>query len=417
MRKQDGIETTPASSGRERERGGALVIAVCVVTIMISLAFGLVAMGTRNCQEALAGGKGLKATYIAEAGIPHARADLIAGGTGNLGTPDVPLDFGDGGYFVRTELGEDGTLRILSTGIASDQRRTLEAVLVPTMENLFGHALFGDVDLGSKGTVFIDSYSSAEGSYASQATNLDPVTGEYYANENGSVGSNGDVILRGGSTVFGDVTPGPDHSLMIRGGEVHVTGSTTPLDAPVYLPPVNYQPPVESSGSLQMTSDRTLILTDGTYRYSELSLSAQSTLLICGEVELYVDGDISVTGGARIVVDQDAKVKVYHGSGTATLAGGGLVNDSEIPGNFQLFSAGEKVEVAGDASFYGAVYAPGASVHLTGGADFFGSMVGHEIAVLGTVRYHYDEELGEISEESSLRFRLVSLRRVSHVGQ
>ncbi len=46
---------------------------------------------------------------------------------------------------------------------------------------------------------------------ASQAVNTHPVTGDTYANADGSLGSNADISINGNVTVLGSAIPGPGH--------------------------------------------------------------------------------------------------------------------------------------------------------------------------------------------------------------
>ena len=93
------------------------------------------------------------------------------------------------------------------------------------------------------GNVFADSYDSADGTYSSQAVNVDPCSGETYANANGDIGSNSDVTVTGGVTIFGDVTPGMNGSVTISGGGALIYGSTAPRTEPAEFESYEYDPP------------------------------------------------------------------------------------------------------------------------------------------------------------------------------
>src|SRR4029079_14943892 len=109
------------------------------------------------------------------------------------------------------------------------------------------YGLVGKVTLtATSSNVFVDSYRSTLGSYASQATNTWTATGQAYARANGNLGSNGDIDIKNG-IVFGSATPGPTSTVTIGGATV--TGATTPAAAALDIPSQTFTAPKTSTGT------------------------------------------------------------------------------------------------------------------------------------------------------------------------
>ena len=62
-------------------------------------------------------------------------------------------------------------------------------------------------------------------------------------------------------------------------------------------------------------------------------------------------------------------------------------------------------KLAGQGSFYGAVYAPNATISLDGSGsskgEMFGAVVGKSISFGGGYQFHYDEDLADLEDENA----------------
>src|SRR5262249_19515368 len=86
-----------------------------------------------------------------------------------------------------------------------------------------------------------------------------------------------------------------------------------------------------------------------------------------------------------------SKLTIHQGGGDLSIAGGGVVNDLANPAALQIDSASAtSVSIAGNADFYGSVYAPAAAFSKVGTANFFGTGVGSTVTVSGTGWMHTD---------------------------
>ena len=394
---------------RHSERGNALLVALLVVVAMAGLAAALMMTSYQDSKRSRAEGEQTQVLYVTEAGVNHSIADITSGGSGNVGSSSTAIPFGGGSYHVAAVDNGDGTYTLTAQGELGDEMQAVEVVIAPIITSPFRKAMFGDIDLGAAGNVFTDSYDSDVGTYGSQVKSIHAATGRPYANANGSLGSNADITLRGGVIVMGDATPGPGHSVTISGTGVIVTGSTAPAPEAVPMPPVSYSPSIPSSGSYDPSTCPTTFGT-GEYRYSDLKLSSKTTLTFTGDVDLYVDGDLTITAQAAVVVSSGGSLTIHHGSGTLKLTGQGVLNDARTPDALQVYSSSTDVEITGNGDLYGAVYAPNAKISPTGTSVIYGSLIGREVYISGTTDFHYDEALARATSTSSGRMRVVSWR-------
>jgi hypothetical protein len=142
-----------------------------------------------------------------------------------------------------------------------------------------------------------------------------------------------------------------------------------------------------------------VVLTGGTYFFTDLNLSGGASLVIQGTCRIYVTGELN-------------------------LAGGGVVNETGIPSDCLVFAhpyaipeghdpSGAKVTLTGSAKTSYAVYAPERDVTLSGTSDYFGAVVGREITVVGDTQFHYDEALGDLLTDTRVTIERLYWREVN----
>jgi hypothetical protein len=244
-----------------------------------------------------------------------------------------------------------------------------------------GVGLLGLSSVSITGTPGIDSYDSTVGTYASQ------VKGGH-AGSQGNIGSNGNISGSGSGTIWGDANPGPTGTFS---GGITVTGSTAPANQSISETPYVYNPP---PGAAKTTLKGSAALTSGVYHYKSISLASKDLVTATGNVTIYVDGAISTTGQAIIEVTKGSKLTIYQGSGSVSIGGGGIVNDSAKPSSLTIESATtSSIKLAGSSAFYGTVFATAADFSKTGSADFFGAAVANTVSISGTGWVHYDSSL------------------------
>ncbi len=398
-----------------QKRGSALVIAVVLVIVVAGLAAAFLSLAISFNKTTMGATKRENAFMVAESGIDEIiqRVNTWTAGTLTTTTGDIGTNGTYTTAITPSFSGTAGTYTITSSGVLFGdatrtnitEKRGIQTVIAPLVVRPFDEAgAKGKLTVDTSGTMFMDSYSVAAGTYASQATNYDATHGEYYAGTGGNLASNGDISLSGGSTIYGNVTPGPGASVSTT-GSVYISGSTTSATDPIPFPLPTYEPPIASIGKFKETGGTTTIGTAGAdtvVRYDDWAMSGGATVEFRGNVTLYIDGDFTTTATALLHMNIDsgtsATLTIIHGSGKFTLGGQGIANDSLNPANFVLKSSTtDTIKFAGGSAAYGYVYAPNAIFMAVGGTDLFGGWVANEIKTSGNAVMHANTDPPDIS--------------------
>ena len=187
----------------------------------------------------------------------------------------------------------------------------------------------------------------------------------------GTVKSNAVVSLGGNARILGDVTA----STITLSGKAQITGQqvsgATPVNpVPIYLAGIA-QSAAEANnnalvsaylvdGKLVLASHTVITLTTGTYYFKGLELSGGSSITIAGEVDILVEGSISINGGSSM-----------NASGPAS-------------GLSIVVSTTSEVKFNGGGSLAACLYAPYSDMKLTGNALLGGHYFVRTAAVSGT---------------------------------
>ncbi len=152
-------------------------------------------------------------------------------------------------------------------------------------------------------------------------------------------------------------------------------------------------------------------LTATTYRLPKVSLKAQSTGYIDGDVTLYVDGDFSIVGGGDLTMLPNSSLTIYV-SGDIDISGNGIANTGMSPLDLMIYGTGTTggVKIAGTSAFFGAVYAPMLDIDIRGTSESYGSFVGETIGMTGGALVHFDECLGDSSGTGNATFNVAFWR-------
>lgn len=134
-----------------------------------------------------------------------------------------------------------------------------------------------------------------------------------------------------------------------------------------------------------------------TYRYSG---SITSSFTIVGNVTLILTATsgnvVNLTGGDSVTISADSSLNLYAAA-NLKFTGNGITNHTNQASNLIIHGTkttpGQEIDIGGGAYFKGLVYAPNADVKIHGNADVMGSIVGNNITVVGSAKFHYDEAL------------------------
>ena len=283
--------------------------------------------------------------------------------------------------------------------------RRIEAVVRPV--SAFDQAIMsvGVVDLTNQNIV-VDSYDSSD---PTKSTN-----GLYDVakrQENGDVATDGQLIDAGNAQIFGDVATNAG----TVSGAANITGveRTDFYQEPIPVGAPSWSSWNTSVSTVNSTTTITASATQGSaasrYVLSGISLSGGKTLTIAGNadgsqtyVEIYVTGDISVSGTGQIVVQPGVTATIYF-AGNVDITGNGVLNSNNQPDDLLLYGiqpangSSEHVNFGGNSQITASIYAPGHDVTVNGSGTnghVYGSIVGKTVTMTGVSNLHYDERLG-----------------------
>ena len=322
--------------------------------------------------------------------------------TGPARTSDNPQDTKLRRLSLRWERFTNGILAARSLDAPQVSRR-IEAVVRPV--SAFDQAIMsvGVVDLTNQNIV-VDSYDSSDPTKSTNGLyDPDPLKRQ----ENGDIATNGQLIEAGNAQIHGDVAT--------NAGTVSGAANITGIErTDFYQEPIPIGAPSWASSSSASLNDSTTINANAMrgasrYTFSSISLSGNKTLTLAGNsngsqtyIEIYVTGDMSVTGTGQIVVQPGVTATIYF-AGSVDISGNGVLNSNNQPGDFLLYgiqpptNSSEHVSIGGNSQITASIYAPGHDVTVNGSGTnghVYGSIVGKTVTMTGVSNLHYDERLG-----------------------
>lgn len=362
------------------ENGSAMIVSLLVL-LMLGL-MGMAAIQTSNTEMDIARNyqTDMKSFYVAEAGVELAFTvihDTLTWREGFTGYP-----FANGSFDVAiidssTEAALTETLLVRSTGFRAEAVSHIEVKLAPRRP--YKWAVLGDKSLKGCGGTSTDSYRSDSGSYFFTRIKA-----------GGDVGSNGQVDICGTSDIYGNVSTSSPGELDIASGAL-VTGDTTSVAPETKYDPVpqsefdfalannaaktglrgdyKYNP---TTHTMDVLPGKTVVLTSGTYYFSDWKINGNVELAHGASVRIYVTGDIAVQSGSGI-------------------------NTKGSPKDFLIFGKGGTFKFAGSSEIRAALYAPQTEFSLAGGGNLYGAFITKTVDDVGGSSFHYDRSLGEVA--------------------
>jgi len=323
--------------------------------------------------------------------------------TGPARTNDNPQDTKLRRLSLRWERFTNGILT--SHLITAPQvSRRIEAVVRPV--SAFDQAIMsvGIVDLTNQNIV-VDSYDSSD-----PAKSTNGLYDSAKRQQNGDIATDGQLIEAGNAQIFGDVATNAG----TVSGAANITGveRTDFYQEPIPVGAPSWSAWNHSLSSVTETTTISASATQGTaasrYVLSSVSLSGNKTMTIAGDpngsqtyIEIYVTGDISVSGPAQIVVQPGVTATIYF-AGNVDISGNGVLNSNNQPGDLMLYGiqpptgTSEHVNIGGNSQITASIYAPGHDVTVNGGGTnghVYGSIVGKTVTMTGVSNLHYDESM------------------------
>ncbi len=179
-----------------------------------------------------------------------------------------------------------------------------------------------------------------------------------------------------------------------------------------------------------ITSGKTLPLAtstpadDGYYYYTADQINFNNAkLIISDKVVLKLTNTstgINIGGGSgEISIGSTGQLQVYT-PGSIKIAGKGVSNGTDLNSNgsisdnemgqpiqFQIYgtktSGTQSIDIAGNGTLSGTIYAPYGTVKINGNGSVAGSVVANNITLVGNAAFHYDESLAAMSAGNPYR--------------
>jgi hypothetical protein len=414
--------------GRQQAKGkraGSTLVVVALLmaaVAMLSLSFLTVLRGAQN--ESTSSREGLAALYVCEAGVAQAIDELRAGGDGTIGSKQYPSTLGDQAFWVTASDIGSGRTSLMAYGRDDGSEVGVEVVVQQTPQGFFRWAAFGEEELHMDSNARTDSYDSSLGTYTAQATNGSG--SNQYANTEGDIGSNGTITMDSNIGVYGDASPGPGESVIDGGGPSGViTGSTTPMLAPIALPEIVVPSIPLTSASLTITGATTLA--SGSYYYGSLTVNNSKELTINGPATVVVDNFnlksgssllINASGGpVEFFVVDDFKLNSNTTVQSTTLDPGdvafNLLSDNILDPGIDVTFDEDLVDFDSGSKMYATIYAPSAEITIDSNFELFGSLIARRVDLDSNCRIHYDERLATLSEDEDPVYETLCWRLVA----
>jgi hypothetical protein len=198
--------------------------------------------------------------------------------------------------------------------------------------------------------------------------------------------------------------------VVISASHATITGDTYALTERQVLTPVTVPEWLESTLSGGTIENDTTIAVSG--KYDEIDLGNSETIIINGEVTLYIIGDIILGNSAELqVVDgttnPNASLIIYIGGDFEGKNESSINNMTEDATKVKIYGLDscESMLFRNSCDLYGAIYAPNADVIFYNSADAFGSVVAESFEQKNSATFTYDALLRNVSvNDEAVRF-------------
>lgn len=384
-------------------RGAALVIAMLVMVVLLLAGTTFLTMSSTETQIALNDRLWTQASFLAEAAIQKAVAQLNADASYG-GETDTPLADGKFTIGITPTAGCTSTSarNVVATASLPTRGGTVRVQIRTTVDRVsypFRWATFAtipngilnwdsvvsqdrtDKELWLADNSLVDSFDSHIGPY-DEATK---------ANTGGDIGANGDVTVDWDSQINGSIKAGDAIS---EGSGVTVNGAKMPQAATQEFPVIT--PDTTPSGDLWV-SGGSQSLAAGTYHFLNMFFANDTSLVLTGApVTIYVSGWVSL--GSNVIIGS------HPGTNLRLITkSDGLATESAT------FQAGDNLR------FHGILYGKNTDVYLGASAQIYGSMIARTIYAGSFAKVHRDQAMShhEICHNGRFTIRRGTWRQVT----
>ncbi|MBL8858076.1 MAG: hypothetical protein JNL28_06210 [Planctomycetes bacterium] len=408
------------SNHKSSKRGTTLTLMMLVMIGLFGISAAAVVVSRSHFQAGKAEREKLHARYVSQAGIAHGMFELRRGNSGAVGSYQNPAPLGEARYWVTAAA--VGTNMVTLTATGTDDRRGARTELtvrsVPNTVWRFG--AFGREFLNMDSNARVDSYNSDAGTYATQAINGSGSSA--YASANGHVGSNGNILMKQNSKVWGNATAGPSHTTTVLGNAV-VTGSTSPATQELLMPTLSV-PSYTSYGALTVSAATTIPA--GNRTYSNLVVNANKTLTINGPASIVMT-NLTLKSGSKITINPtNGPVELWVIDNFVMNSNSQIAATDFKPKNVRLNLMSDNVinpevnvqvdsvEFESNSQLYGTILAPTAAITINSNFELFGSILARRIDLNSNARFHFDEALISATGSGTPTFETVCWRELPY---
>lgn len=370
-------------SSADRRRGAILYMALFTLIPLAALTFGLVRIATSFSSENRHRIEDEQALFLAEAGIEEALIALGCGGTGEVGSQAAPVFFGEGLFWVEVERPGNDLLLLRSAAMYESGRAAVEQLVFEDYESNRDTTIFSRRPLELSSNVFVDSFDSNSGTYASQ------VSGGA-GGDGAIVESNGGIRIDSAAEVHGDLHPGNGFGVS-QASSADITGSLQPLESPRTIETVT-PPVIASQGNRTLTGVVTYAA--GDYAFGTLTIDGHP--VIKGPARLVVDR-LGLRSNSSLTLDTSTgDIEIYVRQELILASNSSLVTTLESAQHLTLYylaPAGATADLRSNSSFYGLLIAPEATIRVRSNFEVFGSIQAEQVVIDSNARIHYDRAL------------------------
>lgn len=351
----------------KNKKGIMLITTLCLLATITALSAAFLESSLTEVKAAEKLEQRMIAFHWAEGAIDQTIATLRT----NASYSGVPSTAGTGrvnGNYATTvtSLGNN-VYKIASTGAITgsysvlSQNRSLEAYVTLASSSPFKMALFANQTIAMSGNAQTGSFDSSVGGVPKAS--------------GGSIGSNragaNTISLSGNVKINGDATVGPGATVstaIVTSGNAKVTGTKSAAAETTVLDPITTPTGTTKLGAISISGNGSQTLAAGTYEVSSITITGNGKLNISGNTTLYVTGNVNI-------------------------AGNGIATAGSLPTNLRLNVKGSLVNLTGNATLYGAIYAPSAQLNISGNGGLYGGAVANWINNSGNGKVYFDKAL------------------------
>jgi len=378
---------------QSKKRGSALPLAVVAVLILLAMGTGLLSLGLQSRIISIRTTSDIAARSAADAGLIKALFEMneklkvepwngssLPLGT-NISLPNCDAVFS---YTVTGDFSSGYTVE--TTGIFDQAQRTVSCTL--QLQGPFEAAIFTKQYLYMKNGATVDWY------------NYDAGDRDMQIGTNSTEPSS--IVLKNKAIINGDIVVGmggnPDDVIVDNGAIIN--GETFTLTQIYELPPVTVPEWLESlpsSGAIPNDTNDTTISNSG--KYSSIDLGNSETVIINGDITLYVTGNITLGNSAELQIEEGSSLTLYLGGDFEGKNSSAVNNETKDPKSLQIYGleSCQDMRFKNSSDLYGTIYAPNADVIMDNFAKVYGAVVAESFDMKNSGVFMYDASLRDVS--------------------